>query len=78
MIPAMNINEMLEFLELQLENNLVSATCVISGGKILITPFEFEGAGEFADSWYEYETFFENGWLLADPDENGVYALITV
>jgi hypothetical protein len=76
MLPAMEINEMLEFLEIELENNLVSATCEISGGKILITPFEFEGPGEFADSWYEFANFLKLGWLLAEPDQNGVFSLI--
>ena len=86
MVPAMEINEMLEMLELQLENNLVSATCEISGGKILITPFnenldfplENNANENFADSWYDYEVFHQLGWVLDEPDENGVYSLITV
>jgi hypothetical protein len=82
-VPAMAVNEMLEFLEIELENNLVSASCEISDGKILITPADslewpglFDGNGNFPDSWYNYETFLHYGWLLADNVENGVYSLI--
>ena len=83
-MEKVGVNEMLEFVEIQLENNLVSANCEISGGKILITPYNFDlGFGaepeeNFADSWYEYDIFLQMGWVLAEPDENGVYALITV
>ena len=75
-MEKVNVNEMLEFVEIELENNLIAATCEISDGKILITPFEFEGPGEFADSWYEYDIFLQMGWVLSEPDENGVYFLI--
>jgi hypothetical protein len=73
----MEINEMLDFAAEFFEENAVSATCVISDGIILITPFEPNEEDLLVFHLpHNVEELEKMGWKYFGPDANGVCSLI--